>query len=55
LDKVKRNYEIICKAADEARNAFEKADKDLNVTKGQVDKVNLHVKTTTYLVNKPAQ
>jgi hypothetical protein len=52
LDRVKKHYEVACKAADDARGAFERADKDLNVTKGQVDKVclsrdNLKLKPAT--------
>ena len=40
-DKAKKAYDAACKVAEEARIAFEKADKDLNVTKGQVEKVRM--------------
>ena len=37
--QIKRYYETACKAADDARMSAEKAEKDLHITKGQVEKV----------------
>lgn len=36
---MKKVYEAACRTAEESRVAFERADKDLNVTKAQVEKV----------------
>jgi len=47
LDRVKRSYEVSNKLCDDARAALEKADKDLNMTKGQVDKLREEFKAKT--------